>query len=289
MPLAKIHAVWVGDRLGPVHAACLKSFLRHGHHVTLHVYQKPIDVPDGVQIADAAALLPARDIVRYKNGSPAIFSDFLRYEILAKGLGLYVDCDVYCVCPIEDAEWILGWESYASINNAVLKMPADCPVLAEMRALRKRRNFVPPWFARDRQAYYMALHLLGRRRKVESLPWGATGPHALTWYMRQYDLIAKAQPCDVFYPNANSQFAMLFDNAITLNDIITRRTLTIHLWHARWGKGNTVFGWSVPINAQGGIIGALARGENLVHVTRQMQGTTVAEARSSRCTAPRPR
>lgn len=260
MPLAKIHAVWIGNHLGRVHAACLRSFVLHGHSVTLHVYQTPNDVPSGVQLADANKLLPESEVVAHsKTGNLAIFSDFLRYEVLAQGLGLYVDCDVYCVRPIEDDEYILSWETYNSINGAVLKLPVECPVLAELRALRGKKRFLPPWFRGDRRAYYAFLQLLGLKRRLQDLPWGSVGPHALTWYMNQYDLLTKVRPCDVFYPNSVSQFSLLFDNGVDMKDIVTPRTLAVHLWYSMWGSSSQVSKHILPIDVDAGIVGKIAR------------------------------
>jgi hypothetical protein len=108
MGLAIVNAIWIGPELGVVHVACLKSFLRHGHQVVLHCYEKPKDVPDGVELADASRLLPIKRIFyKNKNKSVAGFADLLRYELLGLGLGLYVDCDVFYLRPIEDADYIL--------------------------------------------------------------------------------------------------------------------------------------------------------------------------------------
>lgn len=33
-----IHALWIGDTLGKLSAACLSSFVQQGHRVCLHAY-----------------------------------------------------------------------------------------------------------------------------------------------------------------------------------------------------------------------------------------------------------
>ncbi|WOC15073.1 hypothetical protein [Pseudochrobactrum sp. MP213Fo] len=42
-----VNSLWIGKRLGAVHAACLRSFIRHGHDVVLHAYGRPEDTLDG--------------------------------------------------------------------------------------------------------------------------------------------------------------------------------------------------------------------------------------------------
>lgn len=97
MSLPTINTIWIGLELGPIHVECLKSFLKHWHRVVLHVYEEPVDLPFGIELSDANELLP-RELIftNRKTGSYAPFSDLLRYELLYKGLGLYVDCDIYC-------------------------------------------------------------------------------------------------------------------------------------------------------------------------------------------------
>ena len=95
MNLPAANAIWVGRALGPVHAACLSSFVAAGHKTVLHCYELPKDVPAGVEIADARRLMPESAIVCYsKSGSYALFANLYRLKILEAGLGLYVDCDV---------------------------------------------------------------------------------------------------------------------------------------------------------------------------------------------------
>lgn len=239
MPLATVNAVWIGPRLGPVHAACLGSFLRHGHRVVLHVYETPADLPAGVELADAEELLPQSRIVRYTNGGGlAIFSDMLRYELIRKGLGLYVDCDCYCLAPIEDGDFIFGYESADIVTNAVLKLPPDCPVLGKLRALKDMRGFVPPWTSERRRMYYKWRARLGFPVRIQDMPWGYTGPSALTWYLREAGLEGHAQPIDRFFPVHYSQTPLLLDPALRIEDITTPRTRLLHLYNEKLRKAD---------------------------------------------------
>jgi hypothetical protein len=112
LSLPVINAFWVGPKLGPVSRACLYSFVRAGHRVRLHVYENPSDVPYGVELADAAELMPKSMAMAHKEtGSFALAADFFRYEVQAAEIGVYVDCDCYCLQPLEDAEYIMGWEN----------------------------------------------------------------------------------------------------------------------------------------------------------------------------------
>ena len=68
------NAIWVGRALGPVHAACLSSFVAAGHKTVLHCYELPKDVPAGVEIADARRLMPENAIVCFAKVAATRFS-----------------------------------------------------------------------------------------------------------------------------------------------------------------------------------------------------------------------
>jgi len=233
--LPTVNAFWVGPQLGPVHAACLRSFVRAGHETVLHVYETPTDTPKEVKVADARAVLPQKRAVNYeKSGSHALAANLFRYQLLRHGRGLYVDCDVYCVRPIEDADYIYGWQDPQTICNAVLKLPKDSPVLAELCKLRD--GFVPPWFTTKEQRKLQLSKLLGLPTRLSKLPWGTTGPKALTWYSKQLGHAWRASPVDVFYPVAMQHIHLLLDPEIRLEDLITPRTLAVHLWNKKFLK-----------------------------------------------------
>lgn len=231
MSLAIINAVWVGPTLGPVHAACLASFVRHGHKVRLHCYERPEDLPTGVEAVDASSILPASRIVRYRaGGSLALFANLFRYELLAAGAGLYVDCDVYCLKPMEDSDYIFGWENSSAINNAVLKLPPESPALAGLRELKDARALIPPWASKKRQMYYRLRAMMGIPVSISDMPWGTTGPSALTWHLKRHGLERYAAPQDTFYW-VNERTAALLDPDLTIDELTTHRTTLLHLYN----------------------------------------------------------
>jgi len=232
--LPVINAIWIGSKLGQIHVACLRSFLRQGHRVVLHCYERPADTPTEVEIADARNLLPESRIIRYRGtGSFALFSNLLRYEILKAGLGIYVDCDVYCLRPIEDAEYIFGREGIlkgSSINNAVLELPRHCPALAALSAIKDARDFVPPW-EKVRRRPLQWLRGPAAVTPLEDLPWGTTGPRALSYYAEKYGISRYASPVDRFYPVPWVHLELLFDPGLSLGELITHRTDAVHLYN----------------------------------------------------------
>jgi len=197
----------------------------------LHCYQRPKDTPEGVEIADAGKLLPESQLIRHKeSGSYALFSDLLRYRLLREGCGLYVDCDVFCVRPIEDEDYIFGWSTQKAINGAVLKLPPESPMLDDLCKIGD--GFVPPWSnARYRLRMKLRRMFGGSAPTLEELPWGSAGPTALTWYATCHGVDHLAKSKEIFYPLGSKEMALLFDPERSIDDLITPHTATVHLYN----------------------------------------------------------
>ena len=233
------HTLWVGKRIGPLHAACLSSFVEAGHGVVVHVYDDaPEDLPPGVTLADASLVIPAERIMMHrKHGSVALFSDLFRFMLQAKGVGPWVDCDVLCVRPIPfDGANLFGLEDQASIGTSIIGLPADSPILPDLIDIFDRKGWIPPWFSPSRAFRYRIKRLFGVHRDVTTLPWGSAGPAALTWYAEQAGLRPQARPREVFYPVHYNEAALLYDPAFDLDSRITPQTLGVHLWNNILGR-----------------------------------------------------
>lgn len=150
-PLAQ--ALWVGPKLRWIEELSIRSFLRNGWRYQLYVYEVPGNVPDGVELMDAAAILPRSDIFAegagsgLHKGSIGAFSDLFRYALLAQRGGLWTDTDVINLDRFEpDGLRLISTEvTDAGIigpNGAMMAAPAGCPLqqtaLARARSLRDR-------------------------------------------------------------------------------------------------------------------------------------------------------
>jgi hypothetical protein len=227
------HAVWIGDRLGPQASACLRSFVRAGHRLVLHAYDAIEDVPAGVELADAARIVPRERIFRHAaTGSYALFSDYFRYRILQRGLGLYVDCDVVCVRPlVARGDYVFGYQDARTINGAVLKLPAESAMLRELLALFEQPVFAPPWFRRARRLGQHLKHLIGLQADLAHAAWGAAGPNALTWLAGEHGVRDRALSPEAYYPVPFEQAARFLDAGESWESLVTERTLCVHLWN----------------------------------------------------------
>jgi hypothetical protein len=140
---------------------------------------------------------------------------------------------VFCLRPIADADYFFGWETGKSINNAILKMPVDCPALAALIAIKDSPHFLPPW-RKKRPQRWQWLRRGAALLPLEQLPWGTTGPDALTYYAKQHGLTHLASPIDRFYPVHWDQVSLLFDPGLPLEALTTPRTDAIHLYNSKF-------------------------------------------------------
>lgn len=229
MGLAVANTFWSGPSLGPIHAACLRSFVALGHTVRLFAYEVPADVPPGIEVLPASEVLPFAAVRDYaKIGRLELVSDLFRYRMLAASAGLWVDADCFCLSPIEDDDYIFGRETSTGLNTAVLKLPAASPVLEALCSIGP--GFIPPWDNRRRRQKLQLRRMIGRPEGLERMTWGATGPAAFTYYARKHGIEHLAAPSDVFYPIHWDHAERLCRADLTLADLITPRTKVVHLY-----------------------------------------------------------
>lgn len=235
--LPEINALWIGNTLGKVHAACLVSFLRAGHRVRLHAFETITDLPDGIEIFDATQLMAAEEIIRHKSGSLALASDLYRLRILRQSMGIYVDCDVYCLKPFPDDPYLFGREDENLIGSAILNIPAGSELLQSMMAASEDPGFLPPWRPARLNRKLKWKRFWGRPKSLGDLEWGDVGPQLLTYQVKRLDLEDKVKPADWFYPLHHAHKPLLNDPQLAMGDHVTQRSLAMHLWSSRPAGG----------------------------------------------------
>lgn len=227
----RLNTLWIGPSLSRVERACLRSALRQGHPVTLHCYDVPAGVPDGVDLADAAPLVPATRIVRHRTGSVSLFSNLFRYILQRQGLGTWIDTDLYFVAPVDGTRPnLFGRQSADELNGAVLRLPADSPLLPPLIALFDEAD-VPFWLSKAQHAAAAQRLREHGRTGLALMPWGSTGPIALTALARRFGLEAAALPAEIFYPVPWREAGWILDPARKLDDMVRPGTVAVHLWN----------------------------------------------------------
>jgi hypothetical protein len=204
---------------GPLNAiaySCLASFPHVGAGLRLYSYDDRIDAPPGVDLADARQICPDPSLLsRYiAAGKPSLakFADMFRYKLIRDTGCCWVDTDVLCLRKPDfsgDA-FVFGRQSDAHgqslINNAVLKLPSDHPMLSELIADAENAVDIDQ-------------------------PWGAIGPFLLTDLALKYGVDRYARDFFHFYPVEPKQFWKPF-----LPDyydgvaLAARQATFLHLW-----------------------------------------------------------
>jgi hypothetical protein len=232
--LAPIQMLWVRGRLSRLELLSLRSFLAQGHPVHLYTYDAPDNLPAGVQVRDAAAIVPAdlaplRPAAPFAAGSLGAFSDYFRYHLLLTHGGWWSDLDVVCLRPwrftapaltASTAELNFGHKA----NGYVLRFPAGHPVI---RAC-----------VQDLDSAELAT--LGIDR---------TGPLLLNRVLHEQGQVSLMLHPAVFGPvpwNASFQLVRSWPERLSLDELkqrlrrphlsvrSTRDTVAVHLWNETW-------------------------------------------------------
>jgi Glycosyltransferase sugar-binding region containing DXD motif len=218
-----IQMMWVEGRLSPLERVAMSSFVRCGHPVHLYVYGNVDAVPEGVTIVDGRSILPEERICRYGSaagageGSLALFANLFRYALLARNGGVWSDCDMICLKPLEDviaADYLIATEYRGSkkqivfANNCLLKAPAGSPFITECNAIAMSAD-------------------------LEKSGWGELGPSLLTMMVRKHGLERLIAPPWQFCPLGWWEFPRLLeDTELHWPD----DALAVHCFNEMWRR-----------------------------------------------------
>ncbi|NTZ43957.1 hypothetical protein G7A66_12850 [Altererythrobacter sp. SALINAS58] len=235
-PLVDLHSLWVGPSLGYLERLCLASAGAAGHNLTLWTYEpKQLKgVPEGTSVRDAAEIMPFERLLRYRDtGSVALGANLWRIELLATGLGCWVDMDFIFLKPLAfNDPYIFGWEYENWINNAVLYAPKGSQMVRDLQAI-PQPNTRPPWWGPRRSLQFYWSRFRRGRLDLEDYPWGTFSAGLVTHVVKKNKLQRYAQPPEVFYPIRWSEARMLYGPAEAIEQKLTEDTCAVHMWHSR--------------------------------------------------------
>jgi len=232
----QIGALWIGGSLSFLEQLCLKSFIDAGQHVKLFTYGDVKHVPDGVEIADANAILSTEHFIRHtRTGSPAPQADRFRYHMLSKEDDIiWADTDAYCVKPFATSNGHFhGWESPHHVNNGVLGLPKDSDTLNELIAFTSDEFAIPEWLPKTEQDKLKAAKDAGTPIGVGDQQWGAWGPRALTHFLHKTGEIRYALPREALYPIGFKERGIMVRPGANAERMITPETYSIHFYGRR--------------------------------------------------------
>lgn len=191
---------------------CLTSFCGMGHEVSVFSYGT-LDLPANVRRVDARSILPKSAFFRIDAGPPshrgsvAPFANLFRYRMIRETGLTWIDTDVICLQRNwPDQPMLMAWQGPCLINNAVLRLPADHPLLDDaIEAATRMGRFTI---------------------------WAYTGPFLLTALVQQYELTESVLPSESFYPIHWAQAATLIEPLPPEMSIRwPRESYCVHLWN----------------------------------------------------------
>ncbi|HLH50326.1 MAG TPA: hypothetical protein VKV96_13375 [Roseiarcus sp.] len=220
---AQFATFWRGP-LNPIAYSCLASFPATGARLLVYAYEDDLDLPPGVERADARRICPDLSLLdRYRVGgepSIAMFADMFRYKLVRDTGCCWVDADLVCLRrPDFSGEAIVyGRQAEARgkalINNAVLKLPSDHPLLAD---------------------------LIQRAEAAADIDqsWGAIGPFLLTDLAEKHGVDRLARDETEFYPIDADRFWMALLPATSAAAAKAASGATfLHLWSAMFERSH---------------------------------------------------
>jgi hypothetical protein len=228
--------LWIGESIGPVERACMSSVVRQGHRVSLYCYQRPDGVPAGVELCDAGAILPRHVLIRQAGGNVALFADRFRLELQRRGLGIWVDCNVYLLAPLRPTGPIfVGEDGAGGLETCVLRLAQESPLLAGLLDLF-REETVPQWLPLPARLQAHWRRLTAGRTGVARMPAASVGRTALTRLADAHALIGTALPASAFCPVPAQRADWIIDPSLSLDRMVAPDTIALHLWGDRIGS-----------------------------------------------------
>jgi hypothetical protein len=239
-PLPPIQMFWHGPALSRIEQLSMMSFMRNGHPVHLYVYEEPTGVPAGVQVMDAADILPQSALFLHRRRqSVAHFADWFRYRLLFARGGLWSDTDMVCLRPFDySSPVVFAWQDHLHLNNAVLGLPAGDALAEWLANCCEHPNRILPYDDIGMRLKKLKRRFRGQGR--ESVRWGDTGPYGLTRAARHLGYTEHALPQWHFYPVRFEEHQVLFESPRAGVEMSFNGSRAVHLWNQLIEAGRVV-------------------------------------------------
>lgn len=233
--MREVGTLWIGGPLSWLEQLCLKSFVDRGQRITLFSYHDIPNVPEGVIRRDGREVLDTDQFLKYeKKDSFALFADLFRVHMLRACPGMiWVDTDVYCWQPLAyDDDIVMGFElpGETRVNNAVLALPPDHPMLAEMLDFTADPFAIPPFLRRAPREELEEAAARGEPVHVSQMPWGTWGPLMVTHFAAKHGIGRRIQPVEAFYPVTFPDRLQFLRRSLRVEAFLTPETTGLHLW-----------------------------------------------------------
>lgn len=230
-----IQSLWIGDSLSTIERLAISSFLKNGHEFHLYTYGKVNNVPEGTLLLDAREICEFNDSIiintGFGSGSYAPFSDYFRFQLLAKKGGWWVDLDVVCLRSFRGLPEAVIATSYEIPEG---DMP-NCNVLAFPAGHWFPTECVKLWEHSFKEQFHYALGVeIVKSIVAEKKAHDLLLPHEIfnpiSWRHVRY-LIYKPEP--IWTTRGVKRFLGLSERI----EKISNQSRAIHLWNEGWRQG----------------------------------------------------
>ncbi|EEE38106.1 hypothetical protein RKLH11_1947 [Rhodobacteraceae bacterium KLH11] len=231
--LPTIAGFWYGSDLSWLEVLCIRSFLDNGHRFILYCPDQIGGVPEGVDIRPASDVLwpPPFALSGNTRLRVAVFSDIFRLRMLQKTDFLWADLDAYCVRSFDfQSAYVFAPAGNGTFPNGVLRLPSASPTLARMLDFVTAQNPTQPWRGPRLQRKNRTRIQNGERWGIEALPWGCSGPKALSYFLRKTGEEQHALPPDTLYPLAREELWKLHRPGIRPQQIERDGVHSVHVY-----------------------------------------------------------
>ena len=216
----EVRTFWTGPDLSYYENLSLRSAVAAGARVLLYTYNKTLNVPDGVELADAREVLSGPLYQFHHNDgdlSLALHSDLFRYLAIQKFGGWYMDLDIVVMQPSLPGDKIyLAYQEDGVVNAAVMKFSAQSPIMTA--------------------AVDEAIRLLpAAGTAAAGADHGIVGPQLITRLASEYAIDHLVRPKASAYEIHPNEVLMFFDPAQC--DAVFQRLASsdfVHLWNDLW-------------------------------------------------------
>ncbi len=235
----RVFSYWYQGQLRRTDWLCLESWVRHGFEATLYSHDPQTRVPAGVTWADASLILPIalKDKMLPLRGGDAhravvSFSDLIRMKGMQRGLGLWLDTDVYLLKPFtyDVGEPFLGWEGFNRIGASVIYVPPQSAFCRDYAQVFDDVERVPSW-VEWRKATWRPL-----KWRLQGLPFrpgdlGITifGNYAFTRLGRKYYRKSQILPKNRFYAWTGKHSQRFYTDPQGLDQLTAQEAWGIHV------------------------------------------------------------
>ncbi len=201
---------WYGPRLREVDRICLASMVMTGQRVKLFAYAPVENLPAGVELHDARAILPEETFKRLDPNYPDFrtwrtvvqFSDLFRIMLMKHQQGVWLDTDVYLFKPFHPDPTVpyLARENYFRVGVSALYLPPDNPIIKEFEDYIVASYPLPRWLG-IRRGLLRPLWYRLTGQEVTPAAMGITvfGNDGISRLAKKYGFFKSAAPQENFY------------------------------------------------------------------------------------------